>query len=117
MTIRSLPELSPKTLAVLAAVFMLLPLPVMQYIGEEGLMAIKSYEMHVRHDWFHPSILGGIWPHSPFWHWPVIALCGLIGWEHVDIAIRLVSVVSSWMGAFVAGLSAAWLYGDRHPRA
>jgi len=30
-----------------------------------------------------------IWPHSPLWHWPVIAISQLIGWEHVGIAARL----------------------------
>jgi len=29
---------------------MLLPLPIMQYVGEEELMALKSYEMFVRDD-------------------------------------------------------------------
>ena len=108
---------SLKLLVWLAAAFMLLPLPVMQFIGEEGLMALKSYEMFYRHDWLHPSIYGGVWPHSPLWHWPVILLCEAIGWQHVDIAIRLVSVVSTWCGACVAGWGAAWLYGERHPNA
>lgn len=92
---------------------MLLPLPIMQYVGEEGLMAIKSYEMYVREDYLHPSILGHIWPHSPLWHWPVIAISSLIGWEHVDIAIRLTSVISSWLSACVAASAALWLFHDR----
>ncbi|MFQ5519144.1 MAG: ArnT family glycosyltransferase, partial [Mariprofundus sp.] len=73
-------------------------------------MAIKSYEMFVRDDWLHPSIFGGVWPHSPFWHWPVIGICKLIGWQHVDIAIRLVSVIATWLSAIVAGLTATWLF-------
>jgi len=103
-----------KILTVLAALFMLLPLPVMQYVGEEGLMALKSYEMFVRNDWLHPSILGLIWPHSPLWHWPVIAISQVIGWEHVDIAVRLVSVTATWLSAVCAGLTAHWLYGKKH---
>jgi len=97
----------------LAATLMLLPLPVMQYVGEEGLMAIKSYEMFVRGDWLHPSIFGGVWPHSPLWHWPVIAISQLIGWEHVDIAIRLVSVVATWLSAAMAAWFAAWLFREK----
>jgi len=103
-----------RTLTLIAAVFMLLPLPVMQYVGEEGLMALKSYEMFVRDDWLRPSILGGIWPHSPLWHWPVIAISKLIGWEHVDLAVRFVSVTATWLGALCAAMTARWLYGASH---
>ncbi len=99
-----------KRLTLLAALLMLLPLPIMQFVGEEGLMAIKSYEMFFRNDWLRTSILGGIWPHSPLWHWPVISISTLIGWEHVDIAIRLTSVVASWLGAFIVGFTATWLF-------
>jgi len=104
-------------LTMAAALLMLLPLPVMQYVGEEGLMAIKSYEMFFRNDWLHPSIFGGIWPHSPLWHWPVIGICKLIGWQHVDIAIRLVSVIATWLSAIVAALTAAWLFEDHKQKA
>ncbi len=104
---------SCRNLALLAAVLMLLPLPMMQYVGEEGLMAIKSYEMFVRNDWLHPSIFGGVWPHSPLWHWPVMSISMLIGWEHVDIAIRLVSVFATWLSAAMAAWFAVWLYRDR----
>ena len=115
MTIKITPE-HYKWLALCAGLFMLLPLPGMQFVGEEGLMALKSYEMHVRGDWLHPSILGGIWPHSPLWHWPVMAICNLIGWEHVDISIRLVSVSATWLTAAMVGWSASWILDDAHPK-
>lgn len=102
-------------LVLVAGLLMLLPLPVMQYVGEEGLMAVKSYEMHVRGDWLHPSILGVVWPHSPLWHWPVMLICSLIGWEHVDIAIRFVSVAATWLTAGMVGWAATWLFEGRHP--
>lgn len=104
-----------KWLALAAGLLMLLPLPVMQYIGEEGLMAVKSYEMHVRGDWLHPSIFGHVWPHSPLWHWPVMLICGAIGWEHVDVAMRLVSVSATWLTAGMVGWAASWLLEGRHP--
>lgn len=101
-----------QAIALFAALAMLFPLPVMQYIGEEGLYAIKSYEMFMRHDLLHPSILGNIWPHSPVYHWPVIGLCQLIGWEHVDIAVRFISVCASWISAAVAALMARHLFPE-----
>jgi len=100
-----------------AGVLLLLPLPVMQFVGEEGVMAIKSYEMFFRNDWLHPSLFGMIWPHSPLWHWPVIAISQIIGWEHVDIAIRLVSVMASWLCALAVGLNAGWLFSEKCPHA
>ncbi|OIO68105.1 MAG: hypothetical protein COW19_01845 [Zetaproteobacteria bacterium CG12_big_fil_rev_8_21_14_0_65_55_1124] len=114
MTIKITPE-HYKWLALAAGLCMLLPLPVMQFVGEEGLMALKSYEMHVRGDFLHPSILGFVWPHSPLWHWPVMGICKLIGWEHVDIAIRLVSVMATWITAAMVGWSASWILDERHP--
>jgi len=107
-------ESALKVLTCIAALFMLLPLPVMQYIGEEGLMALKSYEMFVRNDWLHSSIYGMIWPHSVLWHWPVILISQLIGWEHVDIAVRLVSVISSWLTALSVGIMSSWLFTQRN---
>jgi len=101
-----------QAIAIFAALAMLFPLPVMQYIGEEGLYAIKSYEMFMRQDLLHPSILGIIWPHSPVYHWPIIGLCQLIGWEHVDIAIRFISVCASWLSALVAALLARHLFRE-----
>ncbi|MDQ6991888.1 MAG: glycosyltransferase family 39 protein [Mariprofundus sp.] len=106
-----------QTLTLLAALLMLLPLPIMQYVGEEGLMAVKSYEMFVRNDWLHPSILGMVWPHSPLWHWPVIIISKIIGWEHVDIAVRLVSVIATWLTALAAGLMGQWLFCRSNPHA
>jgi len=107
-------ESALKILTCTAALFMLLPLPVMQYVGEEGLMALKSYEMFVRDDWLRSSIFGMVWPHSVLWHWPVIIISKVIGWEHVDIAVRLVSVTASWFTALSVGLMASWLFKQRH---
>ncbi len=102
-----------KLSVLVAASFMLLPLPIMEYVGEEGLYAVKAWEMHVRQDWWHPSILGSVWPHPPLFHWPVILLASLIGWEHVDLAQRLVSVAASWGSAAVAAQMARRLFPRR----
>jgi len=101
-----------KAITFFAALAMLFPLPIMQYVGEEGLYAIKSYEMFMRHDLLHPSILGSVWPHSPVYHWPVIGICQLIGWEHMDLAVRFVSVCASWISAIVAALMARHLFSE-----
>ena len=111
MLLSPTPELRTyRWMVLIAAVLMLLPLPVMQYIGEEGLMAIKSYEMFLSGDWLHTKALGMVFPHPPVWHWPVIVISQVLGWEHVDIAIRLVSVMATWMTAALVGWMAYWLF-------
>jgi len=107
------PESTLKLLTGIAALFMLLPLPVMQYVGEEGLMALKSYEMFLRGDWLHSSLFGMTLPLAVLWHWPVIIISKIIGWEHVDIAVRLVSVIASWLTAMSVGFMACWLFHQR----
>jgi 4-amino-4-deoxy-L-arabinose transferase-like glycosyltransferase len=84
-----------------AAVAMLLPLPIMQYVGEESYYTLGAYEIFVTQDWWHQSIFGISWPKTPLYNWLIIAVAQIIGWQHLDIAPRIVSVVASWGSAFV----------------
>jgi len=97
-------------LCLLAAVAMLLPLPVMEYVGEESYYTLSAIEMHITGNYWHHLIFGMQWPKTPMFHWLILAVCQIIGIEHVDIAARLVSVMASWAAALVAGLWAAKLY-------
>jgi len=84
-----------------AALFMLLPLPIMQYVGEESFYTLGAYEMFVRGIWWYQPLLGGAVPKTPLFAWMIIAVSNVIGWEHLDIAPRIVSVFSSWGAAFI----------------
>jgi len=97
-------------LTCLAAVLMLLPLPMMQYIGEESYYTLGAYEMFQTHQWWHQSVFGLFWPKTPLFNWLIIAFAQLTGWAHLEVAARLVSVFSSWGAAAVAGLMARRLY-------
>jgi len=101
-----------KALTILAALFLLLPLPVMQYVGEESIFALKSYEMHLRGDIWHTYLFGGMYVHTPLYHWPIILFCNVFGWEHMDIGVRLISVIASWLSALTAALLARHLFPE-----
>lgn len=90
-----------KLLVLCAAVAMLLPLPIMQYVGEESYYTLGAYEIFVTQEWWHQSIFGIAWPKTPLYNWLIIAVARIIGWQHLDIAPRIVSVVASWGSAFV----------------
>jgi len=101
---------SLKKAILFAALFMLLPLPVMQYVGEESYYTLGAYEMFVRGIWWHQSLFGSDIPKTPFFPWMIIAVSHVTGWEHLDIAPRIVSVFSSWGTAFIAFKMARRLY-------
>jgi len=92
---------SLKRAALFAALLMLLPLPIMQYVGEESFYTLGAYEMFVRGIWWYQPLLGSAVPKTPLFAWMIIAVSNIIGWEHLDIAPRIVSVFSSWGAAFI----------------
>jgi hypothetical protein len=95
-----------KLLVLCAAVAMLLPLPIMQYVGEESYYTLGAYEIFVRQEWWHQSIFGMDWPKTPLYNWLIIGVAKIIGWQHLDVAPRIVSVAASWGSAFVVFLMA-----------
>ena len=103
------PDLLKKTVFI-AALVMLLPLPVMQYIGEESWYTLSAYEMFVNHKWWHQTLMGFDLSKTPMFNWLIIAVAQVIGWEHLDIAPRVVSVFSTWGSAFVVYKMARHLY-------
>ncbi len=92
---------SIKILTLLAALAMLLPLPVMQYVAEESYYALGAYEIFVDEHWWHQSVFGLTWPKTPLYNWLVIGVAQVIGWQHLEIATRIVSVSASWGSAAV----------------
>ncbi len=97
-------------LCLLAGMVMLLPLPVMQFIGEESYYAVSAIEMHITGDYWHHLIFGFVWPKTPLFLWLAIGWANILGWEHIDIALRLVSVISTWITALTVGLLARHLF-------
>ncbi|MDQ6997974.1 MAG: glycosyltransferase family 39 protein [Mariprofundus sp.] len=99
-----------KIVVLFAALAMLLPLPVMQYIGEESWYTMSAYEMFVNHKWWHQTLFGWDLDKPPLFNWLTIAVAEVIGWEHLQIAPRIVSVISTWSSACVVFLMARRLF-------
>ena len=84
-----------------AAVAMFLPLPIMQYVAEESYYALGSYEIFVDGHWWHQSVFGFAWPKTPLFNWLIIAVAQIIGWQHLEVATRIVSVSATLGSAAV----------------
>ncbi len=102
---------SLKFLVLLAGLAMLLPLPVMQYVGEESYYTLSAYEIYVTGDWWHQSIFGNYWPKTPLYNWLIIAMAQTIGWDHLEIAARMVSVFATLASAAIVFMMSKRLFG------
>ncbi|MBE0473026.1 glycosyltransferase family 39 protein [Rhodoferax sp.] len=78
------------------------------YVGEEGVFTLNSMEMWNRQEFMSTVMygaIGGGGGRPPLMNWIMIPIANLIGWEHVLVASRLVSV-----GATIGtSLTVAWL--------
>lgn len=72
-------------------------------VGEEGIYTITSMEMWHQQNWVQQVMYGADNHRPPLMNWLVMPLAQLIGWKHVVIASRLVSVAAT-LGCI------AWLY-------
>lgn len=64
-------------------------------VGEEGIYTITSMEMWHRQNWLQQIMYGGDNQRPPLVNWLIMPLADLIGWEHVTIAARTVSVAAT----------------------
>ncbi len=91
--------------AVGAAAF--LPVFGLYYVGEEPIFPLVSLEMWHHGEWLRQILFGQNLQHNPLFNWIIICACQLVGWEHVLVVARTVTI-----GATVAsGLVLAWLAG------
>jgi hypothetical protein len=104
---------SLKLLVLCAAAALLLPLPIMQYVGEESYYTLGAYEIFVSGHWWHQSVFGMYWPKTPLYNWLIIGVAQVIGWQHLDVAPRVVSVAASWGSAFVVFIMAKRFFSNQ----
>lgn len=76
-------------------------------VGEEGIYVITSMEMWHQQNWLQQLMYGVDNGRPPLVNWLTMPLAELIGWSHVVIAVRLVSVAAT-LGTI------AWLYWLSH---
>lgn len=91
------------TLLLLLAAVSFIPTLFFYTVGEEGIYTISSMEMWHNHHWLVQTLYGLDLQRPPLMNWLVMPLAELIGWTHVLIATRTVSILAT------LGLT-AWLY-------
>lgn len=72
-------------------------------VGEEGIYTITSMEMWHRNNWLQQIMYGSDNQRPPLVNWLIMPVANLIGWPHVVIAARSVSIAAT------LGM-AGWLY-------
>lgn len=75
------------------------------YIGEEAVYTLTSLEMAANHEWRVPLFYGTAYTRPPLFNWLIISLAHLLGWAHVLIASRLVTMVAT----VCTGILLMWL--------
>ena len=81
------------------------PLLFLQYVGEEGVYAIATQEMHTTGDLLHPTLYGQSFGRPGLYCWLILLLIRVLGQQHVLIAARLIAISST----LLIGLTLAWL--------
>ena len=81
------------------------PLLFLQYVGEEGVYAIATQEMHTTGDLLHPTLYGQPFGRPGLYCWLILPLIRVLGQQHVLIAARLIAISST----LLIGLTLAWL--------
>lgn len=72
-------------------------------VGEEGIYSISTLEMWHNRNWMIQTLYGINLQRPPLMNWLTVPVAHLLGWAHVLVAIRLVSVIAT------LGMT-AWLY-------
>ena len=90
-------------LLLLLAALSFLPVLGFYMVGEEGIYTISSMEMRLNGNWLIQPLYGHDLRRPPLMNWLVMPLAEIIGWKHVLISARLVSIMAT------LGM-AAWLY-------
>ncbi len=75
------------------------------YVGEEANYTLMSMEMWHHHSFRSVVVLGSMGGRPPLYNWLMIPLAWLLGWKHVLVAARLVTV-SATLGT---ALTLGWL--------
>ena len=99
-------------LCILAASSFLLTLPV-QYIGQESVYPIMSYEMWFYGKYLTPSMYGLCYWRPPLYNLMIIPVAQLIGWDQMLVAARLVALTATISSALLLSWFVRRLFGDK----
>ncbi len=96
----------------LAALSFLLTLPV-QYIGQESVYPLMSYEMWFYGKYLTPSMYGMYYWRPPIYNLMIIPVAQLMGWDHMLVAARLVALTATLSSALLLAWFVRRLFGDK----
>jgi 4-amino-4-deoxy-L-arabinose transferase-like glycosyltransferase len=105
--------MSSKVLLLLAALSFI-PTLFFYTVGEEGIYTISSMEMWFNDNWLIQTMYGYDLHRPPLMNWLVIPLADSLGWTHVLLSTRLISVIATlgtigWLFWLIRRL-----FGDHH---
>lgn len=84
-----------------------------QYIGEESVYQLMFYEMWFRGKYLTPIMYCSYYWRPPLYNLMIIAVAQLIGWDHMLIAARLVTLTATLLTALMLAWFARRLNGDK----
>jgi 4-amino-4-deoxy-L-arabinose transferase-like glycosyltransferase len=82
-----------------------IPMLFLHYVGEEPIYPIVAQEMWARHEYVVATLYGRNFGRPGLYAWLIGGLSSAIGWDHVLIAARLITIAST----ILMGLTLAWL--------
>lgn len=98
------------------AVLCFIPTLFFYYVGEEGVFTLNSLEMWQQREFMSTVMYGGVGGgggRPPLYNWLMIPVAYVIGWEHVLVAARIVTVGATLATSFIIGWLAQQLWHDK----
>lgn len=105
------PEKLYWSLFAFAGLSFLTTLPI-QYVGEESIYPLMSYEMWFRGKYLTPVMYGTYYWRPPLYNLMIIPAAQLIGWDHMLVAARLITLTATLLSALLLGWFAKRLTRD-----
>jgi len=96
----------------LAALSFFTTLPI-QFVGEESVYPLMSYEMYFRGSYLIPLMYGNSYWRPPLYNLMIIPVAQIIGWDYMLVAARLVTLTATIMSAFLLAWFAKYLTADK----
>ena len=95
-----------------AALSFLLTLPV-EYIGQESVYPLMSYEMWFYGKYLAPSMYGVYYWRPPLYNLMIVPVAQLMGWNHMLVAARLVALTATISSALLLAWFVRRQFGDK----
>jgi len=96
----------------LIAALSFLPALGFYYVGEEAIFPISSMEMWQHGSWMKQYLYGTDMQHNPLFNWLIMPISALVGWEHMLVVTRSLTIAATLGSAAVLAWLAQRLFGQ-----